>query len=88
MEPEGWPKEPIERWYVRSERETICKYNEAYSLFAINVRFQPLSIIKNYSEARLGLIKSLEGFDEKEIDYFGGIKKYDALLKHLHSMQL
>lgn len=88
LEPEGWPKEPIEQWYVRSERETICKYNEAYSLFAINVRFQPLSTIKDYSEARLGLIKSLEGFDDKEIDYFGGSKKHDALLKHLHSMQL
>ena len=88
MEPEGWPKEPIEQWYVRSERETICKYNEAYSLFAINVRFQPLSTIKDYSEARLGLINSLEGFDDKEIDYFGGSKKHDALLQHLHSMQL
>ena len=55
-------------------------------MFAINVRFQPLSAIKGYDEARIGLIKSLEGFDSKEIDYFGGIDKYDVLLKYLHSL--
>ena len=71
---------------MRSERETICKYSEAYSLFAINVRFQPLYAIKDYKEAKKGLIKSLEKFDNEEIDYFGGIKKHDALLKHLHSL--
>ena len=86
LEPEGWPKEPIKEWYVRSERETICKYNEAYSLFAINVRFQPLRAIKQYDEAKEGLIKSLKGFDADEISYFGGIEKYDALIKYLHSL--
>ena len=86
LEPEGWPEEPIEEWYVRSERETICKYSEAYSLFAINVRFQPLYAVKDYKEAKKGLINSLEKFDNEEINYFGGIKKHDALLKHLHSL--
>tara|TARA_A100001234_G_scaffold198876_1_gene189882 strand:- start:4488 stop:5282 length:795 start_codon:yes stop_codon:yes gene_type:complete len=86
LEPEGWPEEPIEEWYVRSERETICKYSEAYSLFAINVRFQPLHVVQNYGEAKKGLIKSLEKFDDEEIEYFGGTKKHNALLKHLHSL--
>ena len=40
----------------------------------------------DYKEAKKGLIKSLEKFDNEEIDYFGGIKKHDALLKHLHSL--
>ncbi len=86
LEPEGWPEEPIEKWYVRSERETICKYSDKYSLFAINVRFQPLRAIKDHENAREGLINSLENFDKDEIDYFGGLKKHDSLLKHLHSL--
>ena len=86
LEPEGWPEEPIEEWYVRSERETICKYSDKYSLFAINVRFQPLRAIRDYENAKKGLINSLESFDKYEIDYFGGVRKHDALLKHLHSL--
>ena len=86
LEPEGWPEEPIEEWYVRSERETICKYSDKYSLFAINVRFQPLRVIRDYENAKRGLIDSLESFDKYEIDYFGGVSKHDALLKHLHSL--
>ena len=42
--------------------ETICKYSDKYSLFAINVRFQPLRVIRDYENAKRGLIDSLERF--------------------------
>ena len=70
-------------WFIRSEKETLCRFHEDYSLFTINVLFEPLNKIFKYSEIQKGLIRSLESFDEDEAKYFGGIDKINTLLEYL-----
>mgnify|MGYP001158395493 FL=1 len=70
-------------WFIRSEKETLCRFHEDYSLFTINVLFEPLNKIFNYPEIQKGLIRSLESFDEDEAKYFGGIDKINTLLEYL-----
>ena len=70
-------------WYIRSEKETLCRFHEDYSLFTINVLFQPLKIIFDYPEQKRNLILSLNGLDKDESDYFGGSKKINILLEYL-----
>ena len=70
-------------WFIRTEKETLCRYHEDYSLFTINVFFEPLDQIHNYPEAKNGMLKSLELFDDEEAEYFGGIKKINILLEYL-----
>jgi hypothetical protein len=72
-------------WFIRSEKETLCRFHEDYSLFTINVMFQPLSVIHDYPEQRQNLILSINTFDAEEIDYFGGEKKVRILQKYLLS---
>ena len=71
------------KWFVRSEKETLCRFHKDYSLFTINVLFQPLNIIFNYPEQKQNLLKSLERLDKEESDYFGGSKKITILLEYL-----
>ena len=70
-------------WHIRSEKETLCRFHKDYSLFTINVLFEPLNKIIDYPDAMNGLIKSLETFDEDEAAYFGGAFKISLLLKYL-----
>ncbi len=70
-------------WFIRTEKETLCRYHEDYSLFTINVFFEPLDQIHDFPEAKNGLLKSLELFDDEEAEYFGGIKKINILLEYL-----
>ncbi len=70
-------------WFVRSERETICRFHEDFALFTINVRFAELREIQDYPDARRDLIKSLESFDREEVEYFGGQSKYQQLIEYL-----
>ena len=70
-------------WFIRSEKETLCRFHEDYSLFTINVLFEPLNKIFNFPEIQKGLIRSLESFDEDEAIYFGGIDKINTLLEYL-----
>lgn len=70
-------------WFIRSEKETLCRFHEEYSLFTINVIFQPLHEIFNYPEQKECLLKSINTFDDEEIDYFGGPKKIDVLQQYL-----
>ena len=70
-------------WYIRSEKETLCRFHKDYSLFTINVLFEPLNKIVDYPDALKGLIKSLETFDEDESVYFGGSNKINILLEYL-----
>ena len=70
-------------WYIRSEKETLCRFHQDYSLFTINVLFEPLNKIVDYPAALRGLIKSLETFDEDESVYFGGSNKINILLEYL-----
>ena len=70
-------------WFIRSEKETLCRFHEDYSLFTINVLFQPLNIIFDYPEQKQNLVKSLVRLDKDESDYFGGSKKITILLDYL-----
>ena len=85
LKAEGFPKGMVKDWVVRSERETLCKISPDYSLFAINVRFQKLSSILKFQDALDGLKRSLEGMDQKEIDYFGGNQKVDKIFEFITS---
>ena len=73
------------KWFIRSEKETLCRFHDAYSLFTINVIFQPLHLIFNYPEIKNNLLKSIERLDEHEVEYFGGRKKIEILLNYLIS---
>ena len=55
----------------------------SYSLFAINVRFQRLSTIFKFDNAKLGLEKSLRRLDAEEVAYFGGRRKVDTILNFI-----
>ena len=81
-EEESLKNEPSE-WFIRSEKETLCRFHEDYSLFTINVIFEPLKNIFNYLDAKDGLIMSLSFFDKDEEKYFGGKKKINILLEYL-----
>ena len=70
-------------WFIRTEKETLCRYHVDYSLFTINVFFEPLDQIHSFPKAKNGLLKSLELFDDEEAEYFGGIKKINILLEYL-----
>ena len=64
-------------------RESICKFSEKFSLFSINVRFQKLSYILDFDEAKTSLFQSLQNFDDDESSYFGGKMKINLLLDYL-----
>ena len=70
-------------WFIRTERESICKFSEKFSLFSINVRFQKLSYILEFDEAKTSLFESLQNFDDDESNYFGGRLKINLLLDYL-----
>ena len=74
-----------DNWFVRSERETICKIHDDYSLFTIRVSFALLNEIHVYEDAKAGMLKSLKTMDKDEINYFGGAKKVKILIKYLDS---
>ena len=65
--------------------EYMDSSHDAYSLFTINVIFQPLHLIFNYPEIKNNLLKSIERLDGHEIEYFGGHKKIEILLNYLIS---
>ena len=83
LAPEGEIAGSPENWFLRSERETLCRFHDDYLLFTINVRFAPLRDIVLYPEALADLIASLSRFDTEEIDYFGGGPKYQRLAEYL-----
>ena len=74
-----------DNWFVRSERETICKIHDDYSLFTIRVSFAPLNEIHAYEDAKVGMQKSLKNMDKDEMNYFGGAKKVKTLIEYLDS---
>ena len=85
-EPESILRFNVENCFVRSERETLCKYHDEYTLFTINVRFQPLSAIKDFNNARKSLLDVILSLDNEEIKYFGGQRKVHILKNYLNSL--
>ena len=76
-----------EQWFLRSERETLCRFSDGFLLFTINVRFAPLRDISQHPKALADLKTSLARFDLDEIDYFGGADKFHRLLNYLSTRQ-
>ena len=72
-------------WFIRTERETLCRIHEDFIVFTINPRFVPLNSILDYPEALNSLKTVLNGFTEDEITYFGGRKKFAQLTNFLES---
>ena len=66
-------------WFIRTERETLCRIHEDFIVFTINPRFVPLHAILDYPQALDSLKTVLDGFTDEEIIYFGGRKKFDQL---------
>ena len=87
LAPEGEIEGPPDRWFLRSERETLCRFHDDYLLFTINVRFAPLREIVHYPSALEDLATSLSHFDADEIDYFGGDAKYHRLSEYLRDLR-
>ena len=87
LAPEGNITGSPEQWFLRSERETLCRFHDDYLLFTINVRFAPLRDIVHYPAALEDLTDSLSRFDADEIDYFGGDTKYQRLGEYLAGLR-
>ncbi len=85
-EPDATMKNGPEHWFIRSERETLCRVHEDYLLFTINPRFQPLSAIADYPEAQQDLLTTMASFDEDEIEYFGGRKKCSQIKTYIEHL--
>lgn len=85
-EPDTTMKNGPERWFIRSERETLCRIHKDYLLFTINPRFQPLPDIANYPEAQQDLLTTMASFDKDEIEYFGGLKKYTKVRTYIDNL--
>ncbi len=83
LKEEKCPSTHPSEWFIRSERETLCRFHENFSLFTINVFFQPLKLVHSFPEARAGLIKSINKFDQEEADYFGGDRKIMLIKEYL-----
>ena len=86
LSPEGAINAKPDQWFVRSERETLCRFSDDYLLFTINVRFAPLRDISRYPQALIDLQTSLKTFDSDEIEYFGGRHKFDRLCNYLSAI--
>ena len=87
LKSEKFPSGQVSEWIIRSERETLCRYDDKYSLFAINVRFQKLSFINEFNDAKESLKNSLLLLDKDEVAYFGGQLKLDLILSYLDSLK-
>ena len=83
VHPEEDLRSEPESWFIRTERETICRISEDFIVFTINPRFVSLSALLDYPEAADCLKVVLKGFTEEEITYFGGRRKFDQLARFL-----
>jgi len=78
--------ESVQSWSVRSERQTLVKLNHRYLLFAIEVRCEPLAHLANFPDACRDMLRTLAHMPEAEIDYFGGVEKYQRIIEYVRSL--
>jgi hypothetical protein len=83
LEPESVISSPVAEWYVRSERQTLCRIAERYTLFTIFVTCHPLSQIRSHPLALEDLLKALRAMDVDEVEHFGGRTKQRRLIEQL-----
>ena len=83
LSPEDLPESHPRNWYIRSERETVCKLDEHFLLFTINTEFYPLKAIFDYEQARSDLVAAIDALDANQKEYFGGLDKCFKVLSYL-----
>lgn len=76
----------LEQAYFRCEEQTVLRIDDRFVLFAIGVRFAPVSRLRAYPEARRQLAVALRAMDEDEIAYFGGVAKHARLSDYVASL--
>ncbi len=81
--PEGSLDAPVARWFVRSERQTLCKLSERFLLFTIEVLCEPLQDVERFPRAALDLRAALGEMDADEIAHFGGVEKHRRLTEYV-----
>ena len=74
---------PVAHWYIRSERQTLCKISARYLLFTIDVVTEPLADLVHFVEAAVDLNLSLQRMDEDEVQHFGGVDKHCRLMSYV-----
>lgn len=79
--------EDASTWFVRSERQTLCRLTDRYLLFSIDVRCEPLADIVAYPAARDDLIAALVRMDCDEVAHFGGCDKHARLIAYLDNLK-
>lgn len=84
--PDATMKNGPEQWFIRSERETLCRVHADYLLFTINPRFQPLADIADHPKAQQDLLATMANFDVDEIEYFGGLEKCRQIKAYIESL--
>ena len=84
--PEALPETPVATWHIRSERETLCRFSDQYLLFTIHTRFAPLAAIAHYPAAQADLLRTIQGLDDEETDYFGGTVKCQMIEDYLRAL--
>ena len=80
---EGRLTSPVDCWFVRSERQTLCRLSETYLLFTIRIICEPLCHIAGYPSAQADLMRSLDNMDVQEIEHFGGVEKHRRLAEYV-----
>ena len=83
LRPEDFPESQPRSWYIRSERETVCKLDKNFLLFTINTEFYPLKAIFDYELARSDLVAAINALDNNQKEYFGGQDKCSRILSYL-----
>jgi len=85
--PEGPINTEPQRWFVRSERQTVCRLDDRYVLFGIEVVCEPLRHIADFPMAREGLQRALLAIPPgRGLEYFGGADKVRRLSHYLGSL--
>lgn len=74
---------PVEQWFVRCERQSLCRISERYLLFTIDVICEPLADIESFVDAQTDLVTALATMDADEINHFGGLEKHRRLADYV-----
>ncbi len=87
LEPEGALESPVEAWFVRSERQTLCKLSDRFMLFTIAITVVPLAHLARFPKACSDMQAALLAMDAHEIVHFGGVEKHRRLSDYVTLLQ-
>lgn len=81
------PGPTVADWFVRSERQSLCKLSARYLLFTIDVRSEPLADLAHFAQARDDLLQTLDRMSALEITYSGGLEKHRRLTDYVRTLK-